>query len=134
MLFPLSIFLKHANFFSLSPPPPFPMIKELLHEAADLLSIYLSRDMKDMKDDQLLLVHGTADENVQLVHTMLLTKKLTYYGIVFNQMVNYLEFRHNLRNIKTTFYKIFPDCDLLQTLFDFYQFLIYIRLIFYFNF
>ena len=110
MLFPLSIFLKHANFFSFST-PPLPMIKELLHEAADLLSIYLSRDMKDMKDDQLLLVHGTADENVQLVHTMLLTKKLTYYGIVFNQMVNYLEFRHNLRIIKTTFYKIFAECN-----------------------
>ena len=42
----------------------------LLHETADLsfiLSIYQSRDMKDMKDDQLLLVHGTADENVQLL-------------------------------------------------------------------
>ena len=36
----------------------------------------------------LLLVHGTADENVQLVHSMLLTRKLSQLGTIFTQMVS----------------------------------------------
>ncbi|XP_023328522.1 venom dipeptidyl peptidase 4 [Eurytemora carolleeae] len=74
----------------------------------------LTKDMKDMKDDQLLLVHGTADENVQLVHTMLLTKKLTYYGIVFNQMI-YPDENHGLVGVLPHLFSLMEDF-LLSTL------------------
>jgi hypothetical protein len=47
----------------------------------------MCRDMQYLGNDQLLLVHGSADDNVHLRHTMVLTRQLIRHSVVFRQMV-----------------------------------------------
>ena len=68
-------------FFSSSPiPSPCRFVMQFL---------FYFRIAHNIKSNSLLLIHSTGDENVQLVHSMLLTSALTSAGITFNQMVSF---------------------------------------------
>ena len=43
--------------------------------------------MSEVGGEQLLLVHGARDENVEMMHTMLLSRALINHATTFNQMV-----------------------------------------------
>ena len=48
------------------------------------------RSLKYLPDNSLLVVHGTADDNVHLTLSMLLSRVLIEHGILFRQMVSYV--------------------------------------------
>ena len=48
------------------------------------------RSLEYLPDNSLLVVHGTADDNVHMVHSMLLSRVLIEHGILFRQMVSYV--------------------------------------------
>ena len=53
------------------------------YEEADL-----KKKVTHLKDKMLYIVHGTADKNVQLQQSMVLTKVLAQHGVLFRQQVS----------------------------------------------
>ena len=66
--------------------------------------LHIFRSLEYLPDNSLLLVHGTADDNVHLKHSLLLSRALIEHGILFKQMVSYV--------IKISQNKIFFISDL----------------------
>lgn len=73
----------------------------------------LSKYVDQLRDKQYLLVHGTADDNVHIQHSMLLAKALTSRGVLFKQQI-YADEGHNLSGVKRHLYRsmtsFFEDC------------------------
>ena len=47
----------------------------------------LMNKVENIPDSSFLLIHGTADDNVHVQHTMMLTKHLVQNHIIFRQQV-----------------------------------------------
>ncbi|KAL7031857.1 hypothetical protein ACKWTF_007152 [Chironomus riparius] len=73
----------------------------------------LSKHVDQLKDKQFLLIHGTADDNVHFMQSMVLSKALTHRGALFKQQI-YPDEGHNLSGVKTHLYRsmtlFFEDC------------------------
>ena len=57
--------------------------------------------MEDIADNTFMVVHGTADDNVHVHHTMVLSKVLVQNHIIFRQQVSLEERRMQRRELST---------------------------------
>ncbi|XP_014214128.1 venom dipeptidyl peptidase 4-like [Copidosoma floridanum] len=73
----------------------------------------LSRKVENLRNKMFYLVHGSADDNVQLQQTMILSHHLAEKSILFRQQI-YPDVGHNLAGVKEHLYlsmaKFFDDC------------------------
>jgi len=51
----------------------------------------LINKVESMKDGSFLVIHGTADDNVHIQHTMMLSKTLVQNHVIFRQQVDGLD-------------------------------------------
>ncbi|KAG5683000.1 hypothetical protein PVAND_012312 [Polypedilum vanderplanki] len=73
----------------------------------------LSKHVDQLKDKQFLLIHGTADDNVHFMQSMVLAKALTNRGALFKQQI-YPDEGHSLSGVKKHLFRsmtlFFDDC------------------------
>lgn len=78
------------------------------YELADL-----TKSLENLADNRLLLVHGSADDNVHLTHSMCISRALIDYGILFKQMI-YPDENHGLAGVlphlHATMENFFSEC------------------------
>ncbi|GIX74977.1 venom dipeptidyl peptidase 4 [Caerostris extrusa] len=60
------------------------------------------------EEKKFLLIHGTADDNVHLQHSMMLIKALTNAGVLFRTQI-YPDEKHSLVNVKMHLYQTMED-------------------------
>ncbi|KAL7741855.1 hypothetical protein ACLKA6_012072 [Drosophila palustris] len=73
----------------------------------------LSKYVDNLRDRQFLLVHGTADDNVHVQQSMVLSRALTSKGVLYKQQI-YPDEGHSLSGVKRHLYRsmtaFFDDC------------------------
>jgi len=73
----------------------------------------LTKSLEYLSDNKLLLVHGTADDNVHLTHSMFISRALVDHGILFKQMI-YPDENHGLSGVlphlHSTMESFFTSC------------------------
>ncbi|XP_037959128.1 prolyl endopeptidase FAP [Teleopsis dalmanni] len=73
----------------------------------------LSKYVDNLRERQYLLVHGTADDNVHVQQSMMLSRALTNKGVLFKQQI-YPDEGHSLSGVKRHLYRsmtgFFEDC------------------------
>ena len=63
-----------------------------------------SRISSSVRDNTLLLVHGTQDEQVGVSNTWALTQALVNHGVLFKQMI-YPDASHSLNKVREHFFR-----------------------------